>query len=45
MDEMKRRREVGLWVWEDENELKWEKTRAEIIANMDPEMRKALGYE
>jgi hypothetical protein len=48
MDEMKRRREVGLWVWEwwsYENEIRWEKTRAEIIANMDPEMRKALGWE
>jgi hypothetical protein len=48
MEEMKRRREQGLWVWEwwsYENELRWEKTRAEILANMDPEMRKALGYE
>jgi hypothetical protein len=36
MEEMKRRREQGLWVWEwwsYENELKWRKTRAEIIAD------------
>ena len=48
MEEMKRRREQGLWVWEwwsYENEIRWEKTRTEIIANMDPWARKALGWE
>jgi hypothetical protein len=48
LEEMLRRREVGLWVWDwysYEDEIRWEKTRAEILANMDPEMRKALGWE
>jgi hypothetical protein len=48
VEEMKRKREQGLWVWERwsyEDELRWEKTRAEIIANMEPDQRKALGYD
>jgi len=48
MEEMKRRREQGLWVWEwwsYENELRWEKIEAEIKAGLPPDQRKALGWE
>jgi hypothetical protein len=35
-----------VWEWFSyEDQLIWEKNRAEIIAGLTPEMRKALGYE
>jgi hypothetical protein len=51
LDEYLRRQQTGLWFWSDdmvsyyESQMKWEETRAEIIAGLPPEMRKALGYE
>jgi len=51
MEEMKRRREVGLWFWSDDmdayyaEQLKWQEIEAQIIENLPPRLRQALGYE
>ena len=41
----------GCWFWSDDlvayyaDQLKWQEIEAQIKANMDPRMRKALGWE
>jgi hypothetical protein len=48
MERRKREREQGLWVWDwysYESELKFREIEPQIIANMDPRQRQALGWE